>query len=241
MINTAVGTSLLDNDLNSVTDFEKTVDSMTSKEIVDFAKKYFDLNKVAVTVVHPNTADEKAIKQNYQRAQSVSFTGNSDEINHKTALDLSKIKQYGITNNMSVATNEVSNNLATFDLNLSAGKPANIKPGVSDILAIMLNRGSRFKDEKTFFSDLENQGISTQFYAGERGLSASSMFLPSDGKTALNSAKEVLLNPRFNQEELDYAKKIIKENIQNTPKSSIDGLYKEMFKGQFYGNTLTDV
>lgn len=241
LINTAVGTSMLDNDLTSVMEFEKVIDNMTSQDIVNFAKKYFNLNKAAMTVVHPNTVNPEIIKQNYQRTHNVSFTGISNEINHKTALDLSKVKRYGITNNFSVVTNDINNNLATFDLNFAAEKPADIKPGVSNILAIMLNRGSRFKDEKTFFSDLENQGISTQFYANERGVTVSSMFLPADGKTALNSAKEVILNPRFKQEELDYAKNILRESIKNTPKNSIDGLYKEMFKGQFYGDSLGDV
>ncbi|HNW25389.1 MAG TPA: pitrilysin family protein [Candidatus Gastranaerophilaceae bacterium] len=241
LINTAVGTSMLDNDLKSVMEFEKVIDNMTSSDIVNFAKNYFNLNKAAMTVVHPNTVNAEAIKQNYQRTHNVSFTGNLDEINHKTALDLSKVKRYGITNNFSVATNEIHNNLATFDLSLSAEKPADIKPGVSNILAIMLNRGSKFKNEKDFFSDLENQGVSTQFYASERGIGVTSMFLPQDGKLAMKSAKEVILNPRFKQEELDYAKNILRENIKNTPKISMDGLMKEMFKGQFYGNSLSDI
>jgi len=241
LINSIVGTGMLDNDLKSVTQFEKVIDNLTSKDIVDFAKKYFDLNKVAITVVHPDSADMKSINQNYERVHHVSFTGNSQEINRKEALDMGKVKKYSITNNLSVATNEIDKDLATFDLSLSADVPADVKTGVSNILAIMLNRGSEFKDEKKFFTNLENQGIQTSFDANEREIYVNSMFLPSDGVNAVKSAKEVLLNPRFTEEDLTYAKDLLRENIQNIPKNSREGLLKEMFKGQLYGMTTDEI
>lgn len=241
IINTVVGTSMLDNDLKSVTEFEKVIDNLNSKDMVDFAKKYFDLNKVAITVIHPDSADMKSINQNYQRVHHVSFQGNIDETNHKEALDINKIKKYSATNNLSIVTNEIDKDLATFDLSLSADAPANVKPGVSEILSIMLNKGSQFKDEKKFFTNLENQGIQTSFDASEREIYINSMFLPSDGVSAIKSAKEVLLNPRFNEKELESAKILLKENIQNLPASSREGLLKEMFKGQIYGTTTEDI
>lgn len=241
IINTVVGTSMLDNDLKSVTEFEKVIDNLTSQQIVDFARKYFDLNKVAITVVHPESADLKSINKNYEKVHHVSFTGNADEMNHKEAIDLSKVKRYGTTNNFSIATNETTKDLATFDLTLSAPAPAQVKPGVSHILSIMLNRGSSFKNEKKFFTDLENQGIQTSFEASRRGIYVNSMFLPGDAPNAIKSAKEVLLNPRLTEEDLTEAKKLLRENLQNTPKSSLEGLLKEMFNGQFYGTTTSDI
>lgn len=241
IINSVVGTSMLDNDLQSVTQFEQVIDNLTSKDIVNFAKKYFDLNKVAITVVHPESADMDSIHANYKRANNIAFKGNENEINKKQAINLDKVKRYEITNNISVVTNESEKNLATFDLSLSTEAPADIKPGVSHILSIMLNRGSKFQDEKKFFTNLENQGIQTSFDASRKEIYVNSMFLPSDGVSAIKTAKEVLLNPRFTQEDLDAAKKFLKENIQNAPKTSQQGLLKEMFKGQQYGTTTDDI
>lgn len=241
IINTVVGTAMLDNDLKSVKEFESVIDNLSAKDIVDFAKKYFDLNKVAITVIHPQTSDLQSIDQNYKRANNLSFTGRSDELNNKQAIDTSKIKRYGITNNFSVVTNEIDKNIATFDINLSADAPANVKPGIGQILSIMLNRGSKFKDEKKFFVDLENQGIQASFKANERGISVNSMFLPADGVSAMQSVKEVLLSPRFTQEDLNFAKTLLKESIENIPKNSKEGLLKEMFKGQPYGETTDDI
>ncbi len=241
IINSVVGTAMLDDDLKSVMEFEKIIDNLSATDIVNFAKKYFNLNKVAITVVHPDNATLKSINQNYQRVHHPSFTGNSEDINHKTAIDTSRINQYVLANNFSVVTNDVNKDLATFDLSLSAFAPANIKPGVSQILSIILNRGSGSKDEKKFFMDLEKQGIQTAFDASERELYVSSMFLPSDSENAIRSAKEVLLNPRFTEEDLKYAKNLLKETLESEPKNSKEGLLEEMFKGQLYGITNEDI
>lgn len=240
IVNTVVGTSMLDNDLKSVTEFENVIDNLTSQDIVNFAKKYFDTNKVAITVVHPQNATNESINKNYQNSK-VSFTGKSSENNHKQAIDTSKINEYGITNNFSVVTNDVDKNLATFDLSLSADAPADVKPGVSQVLSVMLNKGSKFNDEKNFFTNLEYKGIQASFDANEREISVNSMFLPADGKGAMESAKEVLLNPRFNETELANAKNLLKETLQSLSKSSKEGLIKEMFKGQLYGVTTEDM
>lgn len=240
-INTVVGTSLLDNDLKSVTQFEQTIDNMTAKDLVDFSKKFLDLNKTAITVIHPESATANSIKENYKKTNNVSFTGKTDETNHKEAIDMNKIKTYKTTNNLSVVTNDVNNNIGVFDLNICADTPANAKPGVSDILSIMLNRGSKFKDEKNFFTDLESQGIQTSFDASDRDIYITSTYLPTDSATALKSAKEVLLNPRFTEKDFQEAKKQLKESIENSPKTSQEGLMKVMFKDQPYGQTTEDV
>lgn len=241
IINTVVGTAMLDNDLNSVLEFEKVIDNLSAQDIVNFAKKYFDLNKVAITVVHPESADMQSINKNYQKAHNPSFGGNIDEINKKTAIDTTKVDQFYLPNNMVVVANDIGKNLATFDLSLSAYAPADVKPGVSDVLAVMLNRGSKSQDEKNFFTDLEKQGIQTSFDANERELFVNSMFLPEDAEKAMHSAKDVLLNPRFTEADLAYAKNLLKERLQGIPKNSKEGLIKEMFKGQFYGQTSQDI
>ena len=241
IINSVVGTAMLDNDLKSVTWFENVIDNLSAEDIVNFAKKYFDLNKVAITVVHPDTADLKAIEQNYQRAHHVSFKGVANEINEKEAIDVSQIKKYLISNNLSVVTNNINKNLATFDMSIFADAPADVKPGVSEILSIMLNRGSKFEDEKKFFTNLENNGIQANFDANRKEIYINSMFLPADAKKAVEAAKEVLFNPRFKNNDLEYAKYLLKERIQNIPKNSREALLKEIFKGQFYGTTNEEI
>lgn len=235
-INTVVGTSMLDNDLQSVTQFEKVIDNLSAQDMVDFAKKYFDTNKVAITVVHPAKSNTPGASTTPQ-AHQLSFKGASDEVNHKEAIDTSKIKKFIASNNFEIVTNDIDKNLATFDLSLSTPAPGNVKPGVSEILALMLNRGSEFKGEKDFFMDLEHKGIQANFDANNGEIRVNSMFLPADAQSAMKSVKEVILNPRFTQDDLESAKQFLKESLQNNPKSAQEGLLREMFKGQFYGTT----
>lgn len=240
-INTVIGTAMLDNDLKSVTEFEKVIDNLSAQDIVDFAKKYFDMNKVAITVIHPESANLDSINSNYKKANEVSFTGQNDEINKKEALEVNKIQKFSLNNNFLVAMNNIDKNLATFDLSLTTDAPADVKPGVSHLLSLMLNRGSALHDEKNFFSDLENKGIQSYFDASRSKIIVNSMFLPTDTAKALQSTKEVLLTPRFTEEDLAKAKEFLKDDLINSPKSSTEGLLKEMFKGQFYGNTTEDI
>lgn len=243
LINANIGAAMLDNDMQNITEFEKIIDQMTSKDLVDFSKKYFDLKKVAITVVHPQKADEKSIIDNYKNANqsAVAFTGKADELNHKEAINLKKVNEYKFSNNFSVVTNDTQNDIGVLDLSLTTNKPANVRPGVAEILSIILNRGSNSKDEKTFFSQLERQGISTGFSANKYGISVVSDFFPADAGKALKTAKEVLANPRFTQEEFEYAKAVLKENLQNEQKNASDGLISSMFKGEIYGNTSRDI
>lgn len=235
-INTVIGTSMLDNDLKSVTDFEKVIDNLTAQDMVNFAKKYFDTSKVAITVVHPEKSNTPSTSTATQ-AHQLSFKGASDQINHKEAIDTTKVKKYVASNNFAIVTNDIDKNLATFDLSLSTPAPGNVKPGVSELLALMLNRGSEFKGEKDFFMELEHKGIQANFDASNSGIRVNSMFLPADAQAAMKSVKEVILNPRFTQEDLESAKEFLKEGLQNNPKSAQPALLKEMFKGQFYGTT----
>lgn len=238
-INTVIGTSMLDNDIQSVTEFEKVIDNLSAQDMVDFAKKYFDTNKVAITVVHP--AKQSTGSAAPAAAQGLSFKGAPDEINHKEAIDTTKVKKYVASNNFAIVTNDIDKNLATFDLSLSTSAPGNVKPGVSEILSLMLNRGSEFKGEKDFFMELEHKGIQANFDANNSEIHVNSMFLPADAQGAMKSVKEVILNPRFTQEDLESAKQFLKESLQNSPKSAQEGLLREMFKGQFYGTTDADV
>lgn len=240
-INSVVGTAMLDNDLKSVIEFANVIDNLSAQDMVDFAKKYFDTSKIAITVIHPETADLKSINKNYERAHNISFGSSKNEMNHKEAIDIDSVKNYNLPNNFSVVMHEIDKNIATIDLSLSADAPADVKPGVSDVLALMLNRGSEYKNEKDFFTNLEKQGIQASFDASQRTLYVNSMFLPDDTKSAVKNIKEVLLNPRFTQEDLEEAKSFLKENLQNLPKSSTEGLLKEMFDGQFYGQTHKEV
>ena len=102
--------------------------------LVDFAKKYFDMSKVAITVIHPQNTNSQTINENYAKTNAVSF-GKSI---HKEAIDATKLKQYELPNNMQVTTQTIDKDLVALDMVLKTEAPADIKPGVAEILSIIL-------------------------------------------------------------------------------------------------------
>jgi predicted Zn-dependent peptidase len=245
-VNSAVGQAMLDNDLDSVSKFDEVVDSMTAKDVSDFAKKYLNLNKAAITVVHPATADTNSINKNYQNAvkSKVAFTGNiknSEDVNVKTALDEKDIKTSKLPNNIELGTYNTNNELAALELDFKTYAPAKVKPGTAEILSQMFNCGSAQKDEKSFFKNLEKQGISTEFYVTDKGMYASSNFLPADADNAIKSIKEVFLTPRMTAENFKNAKDNLKADLANSSKSAHEALMKEAFEGTRYGVTNEDL
>ncbi len=67
-LNSLLGNAILDNDLNYAENYLQILDSITPSDIVNFARKYLDLNRVSLSVIHPQSMDNSQIMNNYQNA-----------------------------------------------------------------------------------------------------------------------------------------------------------------------------
>lgn len=227
--NALIGGAFLDNDLNIVTDFEKTVNSITPEDITQTAKKYLDLNKCSMTVVHPAEASEESINANYNKTKKISFTGTTDS---KHAIDMNSVKEYRLDNNFSVVLHDTQNNNACFDILYSHNKyPQNMKPATDALLYKILNAGTMDKNEIEYQQDLDKNSIDTVFASGQTDLKIKSDFYADDMEHALKSAKEVLTNPRFKEETLNRMKRELTDDIKTMDKDASDKLLPELYKG----------
>ena len=227
--NELIGGAFLDNDLNIVTDFEKTVNSITPEDITQTAKKYHDLNKCSMTVVHPPAATEESINKNYNETKKISFTGTTTT---KHAIDMNSVKEYRLDNNFSVVLNDTQNNNACFDILYSTNKyPQNMKPATDALLYKILNAGTMDKNEIEYQQDLDKNSIDTVFASGQTDLKIKSDFYADDMEHAIKSAKEVLTNPRFKEETLNRMKRELTDDITTMDKDASDKLLPELFKG----------
>ncbi len=226
--NSIIGEVLLDSGFDEITRFEKIVDGLTSQDLAETAKKYYDLNKASITVVHPATADEEKIKHNHDAAKNISF-GSA-----KTVLNEEDIKSYVLPNNMQVVTNNIktnqSNLVAEFYIPQHDKLSKNL--GASLILDYMLNQGSAGKDKQTFAREFEKNGISGNFSASLRTIGANMEFASEDTAKALDLMKEVIENPRFTIEEFKHAKAFVTDAIMISNKSAADKLNEELFKDE---------
>ena len=221
--NNSIGTSVLENNQDYLNEFENTVKSMTAKDLVDTAKKYLDVNKASVTVVHPASATEETIKQNHK---AISFTGAKKE-----AINMSSVKEYNLNNNFRAVTINSKTNNVSLTLKLKNDNFVPEKPSAALVLDELFKEGTMFRKQEDFETDMAKNGIEIVSGAAENSVS-SVVYCDSDdlGK-ALEGLKESVENPRFTQEDFKRAKKNIKENIMLSEKSAYDKLDCELYKG----------
>lgn len=233
LMNNLIGESILEDNLDYINNFEKIVNEMKPEDIMNTAKKYLDLNKTAITVVHPSTSDEKTIAGNYKTAAKISFTGTS----RKQAINTDNVKQYNMPdNNFRIITNNTRNRNAYMKISFRDDLPRKPeKAATAFILSGLLNEGSILRSCAQFSNDNEKRGITIDFASGVNLISCDASFDADDMDYALKSAKEVLLNPRFTQETLDTVKASIKDSLLRSEKTPYKKLDAELFKGTLLG------
>lgn len=237
LLNNLIGNALLDNDLAYVENYLAILDSVTTEDVTAFARKYLDLNKASLSVVHPQTLDDDTIKANYAKsnngnvnnnpsfAKKINFKGNIAE----KSFDLSKVKQYRLDNNMELVFNSNKSDIASSVLQMKTSAPAMVKPAVPAILAVMLNEGSKTKNYETFYKDVHKAGMTLKFEADFQTISANAECLAYDLPMAIDLMKEVFEEPRLNEKSLSYAKKLVREAVLNSDNSANEYALRELF------------
>lgn len=229
LLNSFIGTSLLDNNFEQISNYQNIVNSITTKDIEDCAKKYLNLNKVSLSVLHPKNVSNEQIIRNYSKSNSsrvVSFGAHSAG---KKVIDTEKLTHYKLSNNLEFTLNPNTSDLTSFALSLSTDAPADVKPGVAVILSKMLNRGTMNKNHDQFKDFMDENGLATGFGASESSITVSSNSKSKDLKQALALTKEVITMPRLTPEDFEWAKADLKQVLENAPKSADDELYAQLF------------
>lgn len=235
-VNDMTGKAVLEGNLASLTDFENIVSNMTPQDIVNTARKYLNLNKAALTLVHPQSATAENINNNHR---AISFTGSA---NKKTAININDFSQYKLPNNIKVVTNNTNTRNSTFIINFKTEKPiATTNPAAPFVLNNILNQGSMFRNYEQFNHDKNIDDIKLNFSVGDNFIECYANSDCSDITKSLAIAKEVLYNPRFTEDSLQDVKKALRDHIERSAKSPLDKLEPELFKGHIAGISHTEI
>lgn len=230
--NNAIGTSILENNEDYLNNFENIVKSMTAQDLVNIAKKYLDINKASITLIHPSSATAESIQQNYK---NVSFTGK------KEAINMANVKEYNMPNNYRIATINSKTNNANIHFKIATDKTFNGRPSAELVLDKILDEGSIFRNQEDYQTDLAKNGISSSIGADYDTISAAVTCDSDDLQKALKTLQEVIENPRFTPEQFEHAKADIKEAILTSDKSAFDKLDSELFKGLTEGYSKEEI
>ena len=234
--NNAIGAALLENNEAYLNNYQEIIKSMTADDIVNAAKKYLDINKASVTVVHPSSANAESINKNYNDAKSISFTG------RKEAINLTNVKEYNMPdNNFKIVTNNSKTDNCYVKMQFSTEGYNTDKLAAVLVLDELLNEGTLNKNQEEFYKDLQKSGINANFESNNKSVTVYSKFASEDMDKALKSIKELLDNPRFTQETFNEVKSRIIDNISISEKSAFDKLDTEIYKNLPQGKSKSEL
>lgn len=229
-VNGMIGEALTSGGFSELTEFENIIKNLTPQDLSDTAKKYFDFNKVSVAVIHPESATEKSINENYKNAREVSF-GHANCVIKKD-----NFNQYLLPNNMNVITNDIKGDRCSMDIQFKVPPefrtPENI--GATLILNEILSKGTFNKDEKTFTNDLQKSGIALSEIGGA-DMVFSAQFSHEDLDQTISAIKEIYYSPRFKETEFNQAKNDIIKGLSIHKETTKDFTRAAIFKGEVEG------
>ncbi len=80
-----IGTSMLDGDFDSISEYKNAIEELTPYDIQMAAKQFIDLNKASIAVVHPMDATDDEIMENYKKS-SYSLHQKNADTNNRAAM-----------------------------------------------------------------------------------------------------------------------------------------------------------
>ena len=203
-VNDIIGRALLNNNLEYITNYEKILDTITPEDVFKGIKKYFDLNKTAITLVHP-------AKKN----QEISFKGGK-----RKPLNTEKISEHKLENGFDIGLYKTKNNNIEYNIALYLDKPYNKKAGVIEVLNEIYSMGTSSipEDEFNRFEEKNNINIGASVSSSRLKIYSNSTFDNRD--IIFENAKNLLYEPRLTEENLQKAKERIKDFLTRAQDNS---------------------
>lgn len=238
-LNYEIGTTVLMGGIENLTKEIEVLESLTPQDLVEVAHKYYDTNKASVVIMHPDGVNSQDLNANYQKAPSISFTGNQiNETNarKKEPLHLNEINQYKLNNNVQVSLLKSNNSIANISYGLGTVVPPNVKPGVVSVLSSMLSRkGSEYRDF------IDNNNISLNISSSENSILFDAEVPAKNLNSSMNLMKELIYNPDFSMKNFEEAKREVANSINITQPSARDNSLGALFPDSPRGYSNKDV
>ncbi|MCM1338604.1 MAG: insulinase family protein [Muribaculaceae bacterium] len=230
-LNNTLGHAFLNGVENNVQDFEKIIDSITAEDLMNTAKKYINLNKASLTVVHPNSATAEGIKSNFIKtsaANNVSFTGS----NKKTPIDANAISTYKLHNNFELTFNDTKSNNVEFRMELNEKTWTPKQAATAAVLSGMLDySGTSTKSNEEVCRYLDTNGISLITGVEDYGLSLKANFPAENASKALPMFNEVLLDAKLDEKLFKETIDRLRNTYSTSEATAFDKFDAVMYKG----------
>ena len=223
------------NDLNYYAETQKAVSSMNSKMVSDIAKKFLNLNRISICVAHPEQVNQNDILANYNKTNSIKNNASisfGKSVNPKDSLleEKNNIKHSVLNNNIYLSTVKTDNSAdLSCALNFVGDYNPNISKAETEVLSLLLNRGSLFMGNENYKKLVEQMNVGVGFGVSSSGINVLGNFSGQKTDQVFALIKEILLNPNFTQEEFDKVKQNVRQSLENSPKDVYAKLMQSIF------------
>ena len=109
------------------------------------------------------------------------------------------------------------------------------KIGVSNLLANLMTKGTANKTPQELEAAIEMLGANISVYAGDENISLYGSTLAKNYEETMELVEEILLNPRWDEQEFHLAKQKVKSSIQqqqSNPNSIADNEFRKLVYGE---------
>ena len=222
-INCALGEAFMNGNGELLKNYNKIVDNLTAEDLVETAKKYLDLNKASITVIHPKNASKSSIMNNY-RMQEINVEPKVKRV------DTSKISQLQLNNNIRVVLNDTNSNNMQCDFTLrNFDFETKNKQAINVLSYILDNEGTKSLTDKEIAAVSDRYGIEHGLGA-ESGAIGGYMTFPKDNlKSALKLLNDRVQNPQITDETVNTAKVKLLKLYMNSEEEPLDDYFSELF------------
>ena len=199
-----------------------TLADVVEEQIVIGAEEKFD-PKIAATYTKTPSTFDRSIEPDYGETPSLAVP----EV-YQNKLE-NGLEVYGIENN------EVP--LVQFNLVINGGQllESMDKLGVANLTASLLNKGTKNKSVSELEEAIQELGASINIYASKENITISGTSLRRNYEKTLALAQEMLLEPRFDEEEFELLKKATLSRLRQqeaSPNSVARNKYNELIYGE---------
>jgi zinc protease len=242
-------------------DFEN-YKSVTKEDILEVYNKYIkDKNYLATSfvpkgqteLVAEGSADAGVVEEDILNATEVEIAEGEEEIIEKTpsSFDRSVMPESGPDPDVilpEIWNDELSNGtkvygiyqdelpLVQFDLTITGGHYLDDpeKPGVANLVADLMNEGTANKTPLELEEAIDILGSRIRVSASSTSISISGNTLTRNFKSTMDLVREMLLEPRWDEEEFDLSKKSVINGLKRQ-KASPNSLANDEFQKLVYG------
>lgn len=227
-LNQTLGQAMLNNNIDSVKEYNKIVDEMTAEDIMNIAKKYLDLNKAALTVVHPGGVKKEEIINSYDVISQIPFTG----LNKKQPIDTKSVEAYKLPNNMQVVLKDGTSDNINLKIAIRAKIWTPKKAAVSDVLSEMLdNSGTKNKSLDEYSKEVDLLALGADVFANPYGIKAFADFPVDTTEKSLALLNEKIQNVDLSEENFKKAVEMLKDRLSTIEPSPYFKFDKAMYEG----------